>query len=448
MYIELHDSFSFWSAQSLRWNEWGGPQQAVLHGRLPVDLNEAPALLGKPICVYARQGRPAWWGYVDEVQARLAKVTVRWRLEDMANRCAPLQRVQDAPPFGRPWQPGPWQEDRLSQARFGVRERLLHSGEAAPPTWPPGQYRPQQRGTATGLCLIGRGWLETLTWRTAVELETRPECTQPGGVLQTLDWPLAQELLLLEEQHPAAIWLRAAQTGATGPLLAQLCQDSSGQPGNPLASAELLPTQVSSAATWQRLPLPPSQALPCGSRAWLCLSGSPAWRVEVNEAAPVSAGSLWRADGSGWAKRLPEAALLFSLESQWDARRLLEKIGSLAGQFLSGWQAELNPLLTFQPPSAVLTYADLLKEVCALANAQALVTPERILRLRPHSACAERSLGPDGRVYDANGQLLSLDSGLAGHPLRLSQSQLPAMRCTAAHWQPGKPTAEPVFTKL
>jgi len=448
MYIELNNSPIAWNVQTLDWDEHGGPRQAALHSAPNPNWQFLPELLGQAVCIYAAQGRPAWWGYVNQVQANLGRVQLRWQLNEIANRTARLLPVQSAAPFANSWQHTPWQDEPLSQARFGVRERLLPPDSGTPPTWPQVQFA--ANGAAPGLRLIGRGWAETLNWRTCDPLELRSEFIQPGGELQTLQNNLAQAFLVQSSALVTAVWLRAAARAATGPLLWALCADEgTGSPGIPLAQGSLAADDIGSTMTWRRIELSEPLPLNAGQPLWLWLGGGPPWSVELNEAALAATGPLLQqlSDGT-WAVRLPIAQLLFSLETAWNAARLLDRIGSLGGQFLSGWQAEINPNLRFSPPMHFLTCGEALQQLCALADAQALITPERVLRLLPRPAGEERLLGEDGLVRAQTGRLLALDESLAGHPLRLWQSHGPQTNCPAARWRAGELTAKPIFTKL
>jgi hypothetical protein len=445
MHIEWIGSTIAWKVQSLHWHESGGPRQAVLHSTSVPDVQHLSELLGQPLCIYAGQGRPTWWGYVDQVQVTLppsAKVQLRWQLDEMANRTARLLPVEAPAPFANHWQHTPWQDEWLSQARFGIRERLLPPDSGTPPTWP--QMRFAAALKPLGVHLIAKGWVETLHWRTCDPLEMRTEFTQAGGIFHPLQQNLAQAFTVQSTAPVTGLWLRAAARNPPIPLQWALCQDDNAQPGLPLAQGSLAPTEISNTITWRRIPLSTPLLLNAGQPLWLWLSGDASWNLELNEATPCSTGALLQQlPDNSWTTLLPLAQLLFSLETAWDARRLLDRIGSLGGQFLSGWQAETNPTLSFTPPDRFITCGQALNQLCELANAQASITPERVLRLMPRPTGEERILGSDGLVRTQTGRLLSLEESLAGHNLRLLQGNLPVHYCRAASWQAGQATAQP-----
>ena len=347
------------AVRRLEWDLQGGPARAEFITQGEANAELAGRLLGCGACVFDERGRPAWWGFVAEVE----QGGVLTSLEGLANRVTALYRDETpAVEIESPQRQTAWLDDLESQAAWGVRERMLRLGQARESEALAAAQAALARGAQPARRLLAqrqppgqmllrlRGWWSTLGWKFWSEPRGLEACPG-GGALQnlgdsTLRTKLRQQFRVRSAQGWTAreVWLKAGRYGQPADtLLVDLHADQGGLPGALLAGGSIAPSGLNGDTGWTRAVLNAPVALTGNSLYVLVVSRSGGinsggyYRLAVDESRPVD-GSMGVWNGSLWTTRTPDADLPFVLTGEVETTRALADLlaPATAGQFLGG----------------------------------------------------------------------------------------------------------------
>ncbi|GIV82516.1 MAG: hypothetical protein KatS3mg051_1870 [Anaerolineae bacterium] len=450
--------------ERLVWEEPGGAAVAVLRADCGacslLDAAEwAADALRRPLILYSPAGEACWNGFIGRVEILNGAAGLYFDLSHLANRVAAVYSpLVNEPPFTARRTRSDWVEDRLSQSRYGRKERLLHLNEEQPESLlaacraalqgsalPQGQAFLPARPSPPAMRLIGRGWFSTLNWaylRVDGGVEGFVEAaqtTQTLGRSATSDALLAQSfqtadgpLYLLE----AGLNLRRSGTPGDEITLT-VCADQNGVPGAGLASVSLPAALISSGRMWARFRFEQPPLLQANTPYWLRIGRSGAlntshYYILYRESGdPYPRGKMLQWNGSAWVDTSGGLTDLNFYISAGQSRRtrVLELCAAPAGgQFLRSvhLRAELDGVVPFadeglRPCGAVLL--DLLSRGDTQGRRlRALVNAERDLIIEPLPPEDNPAwlLGMDGRLTALSGRPARLGEPLTGEWARLS----------------------------
>lgn len=457
------DGITF-SVQRLEWALPGGAARALIRadGTLP-RLWGLAERLRCPVTVYDETVSPAWWGYLAAVQVQDGRLRVDASLERLGNRLAVryLRSPAGGSGGGETVQTA-WADDPASQARFGVREQLLHLAEATDSA--AAAYRdqslerskavtasaslagePVERPCALLTCL---GWWDTLSWRHYAQAAGQEGHLFEGAGVQALGAAAANTRLAQGWQADAAgfweveeAWVKVRKVGSpTDAFKLDVCADSGGAPGSVLSSASLPASSLPADYRWVGFSLGTRLAPAAGSAYWLVASRTGSldaanhYRLQVDESLGYSRGVLRLWNGSAWSARSPDADLNFALRGSSQTTDQIAQMAAATagGQFLAGVWIETPSALRASPyRSGEASAGEEIEALLRLGTAAGIellaeITPQRILHVfaKPSASAADLLLLPSGRLTHPDGSPLALSERVVGRWARLAAPAL------------------------
>lgn len=358
-----------WRVERLTWEAEGGPAEGELRAEagLPA-LHDLTNRLRCGVTIADESGAPCWWGYVHAVELHLDGVIYRVTLDGLANRVA--VRWADEDPYV---EEGPqafqyqtaWEDDLLSQRRYGVKEMVFSIGEgtqagaeAARRTHlvnrrrPASSAIPGERLERPFVLVHLRGWYATLGWRLWSEPRGFAGNVRLGGFDTDFGHSPTYQRVAQSFVTAAAggweageIWLRLWKVGSpTDSLAVELCADNAGSPGSALANLSLDAGQIPAEPAWVRVALPGTTVLGPATTYWVQLRRSGAvsatqfHRVKREADGLIAPGVFKVYDGATWQTDAVAADLLVGVFGREESTAQIANICApdAAGQFLSG----------------------------------------------------------------------------------------------------------------
>jgi len=348
---------------NLSWDAIGGSQQALLS--LEYDLmgfEELQSLLGFGIEIFDPSDRLAWWGYVDQVSQPVGMTGLESSLEGLANRVAVRYRsMEPGKDFGAIAQTE-WKDDPTSQAIFGIKEILLSRGVLSEEqalllrdaslkrmALPVSQLLPSTKVSKSQV--LCRGWFERMRWR---QWSARTDILGHSPIQQgyqslgasLTQKSLAQSCLFQNAVEVASVSVRIRKVGnPQDQVRFQLQTDALGQPSGTVraevvVAASTIPTESYGwVSAWFASPC----AIAADERLWLvvtrdgAVSSTAYFSLGLDESLGFPDGEFLMLDASlnQWRARVPDADLLFKLNSLSNSAELMEQIAQASGCFNS-----------------------------------------------------------------------------------------------------------------
>lgn len=386
---------------SCSWNVTGGPKQAKLRARgRQMDLAGWQDRLGNGLEIYNGQGELIWWGYLNRVSQRRGAMRFSASLSEMANRVAVRYEVMEPGEVFPTHLQTNWADDLLSQARYGIKERVIEKGKLGKTpantvrdlalkelAFPSLRCSPDPRGGGVGVTdsaieLEALGWMETLAWRifTAAGGQFGHASPQQGTQVvgaASASQKLAQPFIAPQTMDLTFVHLRVRKVGAPADnLLVRIESDAAGQPsGSVLVSRSLAGSGLNAETyPWTLAPLYPALRVTAGTRYWLVLGRSGAvsaanhYSLGLDEALGFTEGTCRLFDQSlgKWNRRVPEANLLFRAGGTKPTGEQLLDIAQGAGQKFTAVSLNCDTGFSSSPiqrvnQNALQVFADILR---------------------------------------------------------------------------------------
>ncbi len=460
--------------ERLRWSAFGGAASAVVHASgSPVALADLTNWLRCPLSIHNDLGQLVWWGYLNEVSLGRAGGVVHTSLEEMANRVAVAYTSLAPADQGGESQMTAWAEDPLSQARYGVKERVIRRGnidesfalqlrdhslaqqKQPPVSLAPGVMQSLPVGQARLDC---RGWMHTLSWRsfqTSAGLISNASSQQGTQALGDASnhQELAQSFVPSADIALGSVDLRIRREGSpTDNLVLSIQADSSGVPsGTSLGSVSIGGASLAEESyPWVRFSFNTPVSLSANARYWLVIGRSGAlstanyYQLGVDERLSYTPGRFKIYDqGSGvWLGRVPNTDLLFKAFGARETTLQLADIYQTGNQFFTGFDARVASGV-FTPPfeSGADTCLDVFERLLQLGTTNqrlltAWVSAERRLVVQEQAkvGVCDHWLDENGAYYDHLGNRLMSGVLPVGEWVRLKDGSSPAAFMAKGEW--------------
>ena len=408
------------------WTMWGGAEACEIW-LAGATLEEAQGLLGAGVELTNGMGRVTWRGYVEAAVERASAGTREISLEALVNRArvSYAERLPNGSPGER--QLTDWAEDRLSQAVFGIRERVARMGELSredAETWRDALLRAnawpsiqlvdkakvrilagrqggtERRVSTPGTWLRCKGWMQSLARKT---WEAGQGSIGHAAALNAMlglgegnqNSLLAQPFTLTEETTLVGTSARPRKmNGATDDLQAQLRADAGGEPGIPILASATLPAESVELDHygWARGDFLVPVRLAAG-QYWLVLgrsnpNGSGFHRLGADASLGYTTGSALAFDAQAqrWISPGVEADLLFRVWKVENSAEILAKAVMSLEDGICGASLEMEGVPLYDWDGSGKDCLDVAREMLALGSVdgkplRATVEEGRVLRV-------------------------------------------------------------------
>ncbi len=357
----------------LNWTAFGGPDQALLVGRvpsleegkenpLPDSLYDSLALLRCGVTVSDHRGIPAWWGYVHEIRILLGQIQYRVTLDELFNQVrvkytylTPDQWMGEALETA-------WASDVGSQNEYGIREKVIRisntdhdfaeairdtflESHAYPFTALDGAER-VARPRVEFLCF---GWFHTLKWKSYTNDEGYLGNTGPGPGLynfggHTSSYCVAQSFYVSDDWSLKYVDVKMRKRGSpTKNIHVKIFDNASAAPNTLLATSDNFDSSTldSSSLLWSRFTFSTPVSLSAYNRYWLVVdpaSVEAANYFQIKTDEDINAFNSYCKLGTSayvWSDPSPATDLYFRVVAIQDTGTQLYNIATHANQFFT-----------------------------------------------------------------------------------------------------------------
>jgi hypothetical protein len=357
----------------LNWTAFGGPDQALLVGHVPIleegkenplpdSLYDSLALLRCGVTVSDHRGIPAWWGYVHEIRILLGRVQYRVTLDRLFNQVrvkytylTPDQWMGEALETA-------WASDAGSQNEYGIREKVirinnidhdfaeaLRDAFLESHAYPITALEGAERVPRPQVQLLCYGWFHTLKWKAYTTNEGYLYNTGPGpGIYDfgktTTIYSIGQSFRFFFSGSLKYVDVKLRKIGLpTQNIHAKIYTDVSNTPGVLLATSDNLAAASlnGSILVWTRFTFSTPVALTTSTRYWFVIdpaSASAANYFQIKIDDDINAYDSWAKLGTSsgtYTNPSPATDLYFRLVCIKDTGDQIYNIASYANQFFT-----------------------------------------------------------------------------------------------------------------